>query len=234
MCGRITSRPNPHDVRGKLKHMNNPNYQPRYNVAPTQDIQVVREGSHGREMVNMRWGLIPHWSKDPKAGPLMINARVETIEEKPAYREAFQKRRCLIVADGYYEFLQEGAVKQPWYITLRNEEMFAFAGMWDEWKSKTAREAPIQSATIITTDANDALVSIHPRMPVILRTTDEYDAWLNPQANRDALFRMLRPLPSDSVKAYRVSRAVNNWRHDAPDCVVPLGESEASQLQLAI
>ena len=156
----------------------------------------------------------------------MINARVETIEEKPAYREAFRKRRCLIAADGYYEFLQEGSVKQPWYITLRNEEMFAFAGMWDEWKPKTGSGTPIQSATIITTDANELLAPIHPRMPAILRTIEEYDAWLNPHTSREELFEMLRPLPSDWVKAYRVTRAVNNWRHDTPDRVVPIPDRE--------
>lgn len=222
MCGRLTVRPNPHHVAGRFKYMNNPNFAPRYNVAPTQDIQVVREGEHGRELVNMRWGLVPRWSKDSKAGPLMINAKAETVEEKPAYREAFKKRRCLIVADGYYEWTAEGKTKQPWYITVKGVDVFGFAGLWESWKPKGSNDVPIQSSAIITTTANEHLAFIHERMPVIFTTTEEYDAWLDPNASREELVEMLRPLPSDAVMAYKVGRAVNNWRHDAPDCVEPI------------
>jgi putative SOS response-associated peptidase YedK len=168
--------------------------------------------------VLLRWGLIPAWADDPKIGNRMINARSDTVAAKPAFRTAFQRRRCLVAADGYYEWKQLPDGKQPYLIGRRNGGPMAFAGLWERW---TKGEQPIESCTIITTDAGDAVSAIHDRMPVIL-PPEEYDRWLDPHADPQELTGLLLPYPLDDLTARAVSRTVNSPRNDTPECVEPL------------
>lgn len=188
---------------------------PRYNIAPSQPVLAARNGPGGtREMVALQWGLIPFWAKDPKTGYSTINARAETVASKPAFRQPFRKRRCLIAADGFYEWQRTNHRKQPYYIRLRAGEPFAFAGLWEHWE----RDGEvIESCTIIVTQANSLVAAIHDRMPVILPQTD-YDTWLNPQLqDPGALNPLLRPYPADGMIASPVGLAVNNPRNDSPE-----------------
>lgn len=222
MCGRFTVKGDPAKVRKTFRLQSIPNLMPRYNVAPTQDIPVVGLGKDGPSLIQMRWGLVPSWSKDPKAGAPLINARADTVAVKPAFREAFRKRRCLIVADGFYEWTGEKEQKQAWYITLKSGEPFGFAALWERWRPPTGTPGePILSAALITTDANDAISHIHHRMPVILDPVD-HTAWLDPDSAPDRLSGLLKPLPSGAVQAYRVGNTVNAVRNDGPECVAPL------------
>ena len=222
MCGRFTVKSDPAKVRQAFRLLSIPNLMPRYNVAPTQDIAVVGLGKNGPNLIQMRWGLVPSWSKDPKAGAPLINARADTVAVKPSFRESFRKRRCLIVADGFYEWTGEKEQKQAWYITLASGEPFGFAALWERWRPPAgASGEPILSAAIVTTDANDAIAHIHHRMPVILDPAD-HAAWLDPDAAPDHLAGLLKPLPSASVQAYRVGKTVNAVRNDGPECVAPL------------
>lgn len=191
---------------------------PRYNIAPTQSVWTVRQptDSEKREAVRMRWGLIPFWAKDVSIGYKMINARCETVLEKPAFRDAFKKRRCLIPADGFYEWKKEKYLKQPFNFRMKDDSVFAFAGLWERWKAPDGQH--IESCTILTTQPNELLTGIHDRMPVILQTKD-YSVWLNSAlVMPDELCELLVPFNPDAMKKYPVSIAVNNARHDAPDC----------------
>jgi putative SOS response-associated peptidase YedK len=222
VCGRFTVKGDPAKVRKNFRLATIPNLMPRYNVAPTQDISVVGLGKEGPSLIQMRWGLVPSWSKDPKAGAPLINARADTVAVKPAFREAFRKRRCLIVADGFYEWTGEKEQKQAWYITLKSGEPFGFAALWERWRPPAGVPGePILSAAIVTTDANDAIAHIHHRMPVILDPAD-HAAWLDPDAAPERLAALLKPLPSAAVQAYRVGKTVNAVRNDGPECVAPL------------
>ena len=196
-----------------------PNLPPRYNVAPTQQVPIVRRaGNDGeRELVQVRWGLIPFWAKDASIGYKLINARAEGIAEKPSFREALKRgRRCLIAADGFYEWQKTGGAKQPWRITLKDGEPFAFAGLWERWE-KAPDGVPVESCTIITTSANQLVRPLHDRMPVIL-APDDYPAWLGEDAVREVA-ELLRPYPSEAMHAYRISTAVNNVKNEGPECV---------------
>lgn len=225
MCGRFSEKSDPSKTRQVFRLLSIPNLVPRYNIAPTQNVSVVGLGKEGPSLIQMRWGLIPSWSKDPKAGAPLINARSDTVAVKPAFREAFRKRRCLIVADGFYEWTGEKEQKQAWYITLKSGEPFGFAGLWERWRPPANAEGePILSATIVTTDANDAIAHIHHRMPVILNPAD-HGTWLDPNAEPERLSALLKPLPSDAVRFYKVGKAVNAVRNDGPDCVAPLEEA---------
>jgi len=191
----------------------------RYNIAPTQTVIVVSDDGT-RHLTQMRWGLIPSWAKDPAIGNRMINARAETVATKPAFRVALRKRRCLIPADGFYEWQQVGRRSQPVYITLKTREAFSFAGLWEAWTSPDGEE--INSCTIITTEANDVLKPIHDRMPVIL-TREAEAVWLDPTIqDPERLLPLLTPYPSEEMEAYPVSTKVNNPVHDTPECVLPL------------
>ena len=192
---------------------------PRYNIAPTQTVIVVSDDGT-RHLTQMRWGLIPSWAKDPAIGNRMINARAETVATKPAFRVALRNRRCLIPADGFYEWTPAGRRKQPVYIALKSRAPFAFAGLWEAWISPEGQE--IKSCTIITTEANDLLKPIHDRMPVIV--TQEAEAvWLDPTIqDPERLLPLLTPYPSEEMEAYPVSTKVNNPVHDTPECVLPL------------
>ena len=186
---------------------------PRYNIAPTQEAPVVRAGEDGRrEVAMLRWGLVPFWAKDPKMGAKLINARSETVAEKPSFRNAFRKRRCLVPASGFFEWTGEAGHKVPHAITLAGRELFAFAGLYEHWKSPEGEAR--ETFTILTTGANHAMSAIHDRMPVILAVAD-YDSWLlGPPEDAQAL---LKPSPDDEIRSRTVSRALNNPRNDSPE-----------------
>jgi putative SOS response-associated peptidase YedK len=222
MCGRFTLRPNPHEfaeifavVRGLEEE-----WQASYNIAPTQNVVCVRDREE-REFFKTRWGLIPSWAKDAKIGSSCINARVETVDTKPAFRSAFKKRRCLVVADGYYEWRPSD--KQPFYITLKSREPMAFAGLWETW---TSPEGPVQSCTICTTDANDSMGHLHDRMPIIL-PRPSIDHWLDPSvSDPDELKPMLQQFPGDEMQTWPVGKAVGNVRNQGASLIEPIDAPE--------
>jgi len=191
--------------------------KPGFNIAPGQDIPVITNTPGGREISPMRWGLIPHWAKDAKIGYKMINARAEKVGEKPAFKGAFRRRRCLIPASGFYEWKKEGRVKQPLLITLPGEKVFALAGIWEHWLAPGG--SAVYSCSIITTAANRHLEGIHNRMPVILAGERDYEQWLSPD---DPLFlqHLLRPYEGDML-VYPVSARVNSPQDDDPGLIEP-------------
>ena len=227
MCGRFTLRSSANAIADQFQLSFLPDLQPRYNIAPTQSIAVVRlapaaSDAHeaaNRELVMLHWGLIPSWAKDRKIGYSTINARAETVDSKPAFRQAYQKRRCLVLCDGYYEWQKiDAKQKQPYYIHRRDDQPFALAGLWEHWQRG---DQALQSCTIIVTAANPLLQSIHDRMPVILERGD-YDLWLDPEAKGTPQLReLLRPLAGDDLEAYRVSTVVNSPKNDLPQCIAP-------------
>ena len=223
MCGRFTLRTPAHRLAEAFGVCDLPNLAPRYNIAPSQDVAAVRraEDGDGRELVLLRWGLVPYWAKDPAIGNRMINARAETVAEKPAFRAAFRRRRCLVAADGFYEWQKTAdGKKQPWFIRLADDAPFAIAGLWERWKSPQGDA--VESCTLITTAANETLGPIHDRMPVIL-APDAWDAWLAPEsASAGALTALLRPYTGDGLTAQRIGRLVNDPRSDEPACIAPL------------
>lgn len=218
MCGRFTLKTPAPVLLGLFDLPDAAALPPRYNIAPTQPVVVVRNApAHpGRELVQMRWGLIPSWADDPAIGNRLINARSETAANKPAFRSAFRQRRCLVPADGFYEWQKVGRKKQPFYFHLRDGGPFAFAGLWEHWQ-KDADQA-IESCTLLTTDANDLVRPLHDRMPVILAPED-YERWLDPGTAIPQLEALLRPYPGDAMTAYPVSVQVNNPRNEGPACV---------------
>jgi putative SOS response-associated peptidase YedK len=194
-------------------------FTPAYNIAPTQPVAtvVVASPDASRELVWMHWGLIPSWAKDRRVGSRMINARAETVAQKPAYRTAFRRRRCLLLADGFYEWQRLDGKKLPYFIHLRDDRPFAFAGLWEHWQGPG--EETLQSCALVTTEANELMRPIHDRMPVIL-PEGEYARWLDPSLDApESLLPLLRPYPSEAMAAYRVSTYVNNPTHDSPLCV---------------
>jgi len=220
MCGRYTLQATPEEIAAHFAVEDPPLFKSHYNIAPTQNVPVVRlkPDTTKRELVLLRWGLIPSWAKDPKIAYSTINAKAETVAEKPAFRSAFRKRRCLIPASGFYEWQQEGKQKQPMYIRLRDHRPFAFAGLWELWEPKIGE--PIESCTIVTTNANEFMLPIHNRMPLIL-TVQDYDRWLDPIVQTDILQTLLKPYSADEMEAYAVSKMVNNPRNDIPQCIEP-------------
>jgi putative SOS response-associated peptidase YedK len=196
-------------------------FEPRYNLAPSQDAPVIVE-EDGRKVVMMRWGLIPHWAKEPSIGYKMINARAETVVSKPSFRRPFQKQRCLVAADSFYEWkVQDGKKKKtPFRILMKNEEPFVFAGLWDSWKKPDGEL--LKSFTIITTNANDFLKPIHDRMPVILKKEDT-DKWLDPNFKDVAyLEKLLVPYPENQMKTYEISPLVNSPKNNVPEVIQPV------------
>jgi len=198
---------------------------PSYNIAPTQQVLAVRTSSAGgREMVRLRWGLVPSWSQGPDSRYSMVNARAETVHQRPAYRSAFRHRRCLIPADGFYEWGATDRGKQPYFICRRDRRPLVFAGLWEYWEGSEGN--CIESCTIIVTDANQVIRPVHDRMPAILASTD-YDLWLDPKTHdRDGLRALLAPCADAVMEAYPVSRKVNNPRNQGPDLLhaAPVGE----------
>ncbi len=186
--------------------------KPRYNIAPGQNIPVITGSAENREITPMRWGFIPHWARDKKAGYKMINARAETVAEKPAFRAAFRRRRCLIPASGFYEWKKDGKIKKPVLISLPGQRLFAFAGIWDRWDAPEG--GTVYSCCIITTAAAPGLAGIHHRMPVIFTGEREYDLWLSP-SDTEALGYLMRPYRG-RMEVYPVSTRVNSPREDDP------------------
>ena len=196
-------------------------FDPSYNLAPTQSIPVVRNAEQGRELVALRWGLVPFWAKDLSIGNRMINARAETVAEKPSFRNAYRKRRCLVLADGFYEWHKEGEQKTPYFICAKDGKPMGFAGLWEDWTDKETGES-VQTATIVTTAANDFMAPLHQRMPVIF-TPDNGDRWLNMDDNLLNEFPSFQP----ALKAWPVSRRVNNPRNNDQSLIDPTGETLA-------
>jgi putative SOS response-associated peptidase YedK len=194
---------------------------PRYNLAPTQEAAVVRVPAPGapRQLVPLRWGLIPYWAKEASIGNRMINARAESVAEKPAYKWSFKKKRCLIPADGFYEWKKEGKAKQPYLIHRQDGKPFAFAGLWSTWVDREHGGTPVETFTILTTDANDLMRPLHDRMPVIV-APENFDLWLDPKVEDPAKLQpLLVPHASEGFEAFPVSRNVNSPAHDAADCI---------------
>ncbi|NHZ69726.1 MAG: hypothetical protein GWP20_00635 [Thermotogales bacterium] len=194
-------------------------FEPSYNIAPGRNVAVVRDGPNGRELVPVRWGLVPHWSKESSTKYSTINARAETVAEKPTYRDAFKSRRCLIPATGFYEWKRDGEQKIPHHIQLPGGGLFAFAGLWDHWEKQ---EEGFDSCSIIVTTANEIMKPVHDRMPVILNQA-YYNAWLNPaHGNRAQLQSMLVPY-AGTMDVYPVSKRVNSPKNDDAGCIERVG-----------
>jgi putative SOS response-associated peptidase YedK len=194
-------------------------YQPNYNVAPTQEILIiVNDGK--RRLVRSRWGLVPSWSKDLSTGYKMINARSESLAEKPSFKTAFENQRCLVVADGFYEWKKEGTLKKPYYIRLKSGKPVGFAGLYNVWTSPEGER--INTSTIITTDANDLVRPLHDRMPVIA-PEDQYGLWLDPAIHeKEVLSPILKPIASEEIELYRVTPKMNSFKYNNPENIVPL------------
>ena len=227
MCGRFTQRLSWAELHELMDLIGPPrNLRPRYNVAPSQDVAVVRAADGGRSVSMLRWGLIPAWAKDPAIGYRLINARSETVAEKPSFRSAYRRRRCLIPADGFYEWQRLGKIRQPWLFGLRDGAPFALAGLWERWTVPEGAELtgslaelgagdPVETCTILTTAANETVAPVHGRMPVIL-PRDACDPWL---AGEDV---SLAPFAADAMTAHPVSTLVNRPANDDPRCVEPV------------
>jgi len=220
MCGRFALKAPPRTIQEHFHLPETIELSPRFNIAPSQTIAVVRclQGEKTRQLVMLRWGLIPPWAKDMKIGYKMINARSETLAQKPSFRAAFKKRRCLIVADGFYEWKHAGRIKEPFYVQLENGAVFGFAGLWESWKSPDGNI--VESCTVITTSANELIRKIHDRMPVILLPAD-YETWLQDSTPEQRLQQLLAPYPAEVMEMYRVSSEVNSPKNDTPACIRP-------------
>lgn len=221
MCGRFSQRQSAEAIAQAFQVLEVPSLTPRYNIAPTQAVATVLQNSQqeGRHLKMLHWGLIPSWAKDPKIASKLINARAETVAEKPSFRSAFRQRRCLVVADGFYEWQQQEnkKQKQPYYFRFKDESPFAFAGLWERWEDPNGKE--IQSCTLLTTEANDLMRPIHHRMPVILSPKD-YELWLDPEVKKPELLQpLLHPYPTEQMTAYPVSKLVNKPTNDSADCI---------------
>lgn len=222
MCGRYTLKADRTQIARLFGLEDLPRFEPRYNLGPTQDGLVVRPGGEPgtRTAALLRWGLIPPWTREGHSGPLLINARGETAASKPAFRDAFRNRRCLVVADGFYEWTRTRTVRVPHHFTVRHGELFAMAGLWERWHPPGAEAGErLETFTILTTSANDLVTPHHDRMPVILDPT-LYDDWLNPLVHDvEVVQRMLKPFPAMEMAVRRVSHRVNSVAHDDPGCL---------------
>ena len=226
MCGRFILTSPGKDMQDQFELQHEPELTPRYNIAPTQMVLVVRfdQETTVKQFEMLKWGLVPFWAKDASIGPRLINARCETLGQKPAYRAAFKSRRCLIPTNGFYEWMKEKEKKQPYLIRLADESLFALAGLWEHWKGPDG--AIIESCTVITTEANDLLRPIHDRMPVIIPKND-YDSWLNPEMLGQETFQsLLQPYPSHEMVFFPVNPKVNKATYENPDCIEPVLRAE--------
>ncbi len=221
MCGRYTLRSSIKEIAEALEAVSEKirEDKARYNIAPTQAVVAAREADEVRELVQLKWGLVPAWAKDASIGSRLINARSETVAEKPSFKEAFRPRRCLIPASGFYEWARtETGNKQPFYFRMKDEHPFAFAGLWERWGE--GRET-IESCTILTTEANEVLAPVHDRMPVIVAPED-YALWLDQKVTKaERLTPLLRPYPAERMASHPVSSSVNNPRYDNEDLLAP-------------
>jgi putative SOS response-associated peptidase YedK len=211
MCGRFALFASGEELRERYPFVEDAQIEPRYNIAPTQPVKIVRETDMGREMVSLRWGLIPSWARDPTTTYPLINARAETVAQKPSFRAAFKQRRCLIPASGYYEWQKTDGSKQPHFIRPHGGGLFAFAGLWEG-----------ETCTILTTTANDLMRPLHERMPVILDPTAEA-LWLDTRADAISLHALLVPYPGEKMEAFPVSPWVSNPKYEGPLCLERVG-----------
>jgi putative SOS response-associated peptidase YedK len=221
MCGRYTLAESPRKLAKRFDVPETPDLPfdgQRYNIAPTQQVPIVRQRDNVREMVLAKWGLIPSWAKDIKIGNQLLNARADTVATKPSFRSAFKARRCLIPADGFYEWQKTQDGKQPFHIRMKDKEAFAFAGLWEWWRPEEGE--PVESCAIITTDANELMAPIHNRMPVILAAND-YVTWLQADQKPDKLLSLLRPFPFEKMEAFPISKLVNNPRNQGEKLIEP-------------
>jgi len=218
MCGRYTLTKPRKSIESHFQaQVPKGGHRERYNIAPTQTLPVVVASNDERKMEAMRWGLVPSWTKDLKTQSPLINARAETIQEKPSFRSSFKTKRCLVPADGFYEWVKKDSGKVPYWIHLADEELFAFAGIWAEWGKDDER---LHSFSIITTEANSALRSLHHRMPVIL-DPDGYGPWLDASATPEDTAALLKSYSSELMAYHEVSLRVNSPRNDDPECLAP-------------
>lgn len=222
MCGRFSLAATGEEVAAHYELPEVPFVVPRYNIAPTQPVAAIRLKSSGsREFTFFQWGLIPSWAKDPSTGSKMINARAETVADKPAFRAAFKRRRCLLPATGFYEWQQTNGRKQPMYIHAAEGGIVSLAGLWEVWQSPDG--GLLETCTILTTTPNSLMEPIHNRMPVILDPLD-YGMWLDADTPPDQLHHLLRPYDPARLDAYPVSAAVNRPQNDSVECITPLAE----------
>jgi len=235
MCGRFTLKASPAEMAASFELFREPEWAPRFNIAPSQPIGGIRNVEGQREWSQLRWGLIPSWAKDEKIGYRMINARCETVHEKPSFRSAFKRRRCLIPVDGFYEWTAVGEgrskPKQPFHIRRTDQQTFAFAGLWECWTS--ADGSKVESCTIVTTSANSLLAQIHDRMPVILNP-NEYAAWLDPDVEAEALQQLLVPHGADAYEMYPVAFDVNNARTERAGLHLPINTTGSVRQQATL
>ncbi|GAB4244988.1 MAG: SOS response-associated peptidase [Stanieria sp.] len=219
MCGRFTQTNSSSEIAKAFNLADVPPLEPQYNITPTQQVATIlrSDPKSEREFRWLRWGLIPYWAKDRNIGNKLINARAETVTQKPSFRSAFRHCRCLIMASGFYEWQQEENRKQPFYIQKKDRLPFGFAGLYSTWQPQAGET--ISTCTIITTEANEIMEQIHKRMPVILET-DDYDLWLDPTRQQPELLQsLLQPYNSDKLQVYPVSTLVNNPRNNTPECL---------------
>ncbi len=223
MCGRFTLHLPIEILEQIFESLIIRDIQPRYNIAPTQQVAAVRAYPDGTvHLEHLKWGLIPSWAKDPSIGSRMINARSETVAEKPAFRSALKNRRCIIPANGFYEWQSVGGKKKPLYVRLKDNIPMMFAGLWDHWKAMDGNV--IESCTIVTTTANSLIKPLHDRMPVILEAKD-IDIWLDLHVtDPEQLNPLFKSFPSEKMEMYPVSDSVNSPRNDASECIVPLNK----------
>lgn len=226
MCGRYTLVSNPEAIRALFRYLDRPNFPARYNISPTQPIAVVRLFEGRREFALLRWGLIPGWVKDPRAFSLLLNARGESVLEKPAFNAAIRYRRCLIPFDGFYEWRQLGKVRQPYYIHARDGRPMAFAGLWESWMGPNGEE--METAVIVTTAANRQLAPLHHRMPVIL-PPEAHDPWLDHRSvNAGEAVKLIAPAREDLLEFHPVSAAVNSAANDGPELIEAVEEGSVA------
>jgi putative SOS response-associated peptidase YedK len=226
MCGRYTLTSAPEAIRALFRYQEQPNFPPRYNIAPTQPIAIVRLNEGKRQLALVRWGLLPSWVKDPKTFTLLINARGESASDKPAFRAAMKRRRCLIPADGFYEWQAVAGRKRPFYVRAKSRAPLAFAGLWETWTGPNGEE--METAAIVTTRANRTLAAIHERMPVVV-APEAFDLWLNcAEVDAKTAEALIQPAPDNLLEAYEISTAVNRTANDNAKLIEPvaLGASE--------
>lgn len=218
MCGRYNLTSAPEAIRALFRYRDQPNFPPRYNIAPTQPVPVVRMTDGDRRFALVRWGLIPAWVKDPKDITLLINARGETLHEKPAFKNAFRRRRCIFPADGFYEWKAEGGRKRAFHARPRGGGPIGFAGLWETWTGPNGEE--LETAAIVTTAANREMAAVHHRAPVIV-PREQFELWLSGEAETERAAELIKPAPDGSMEVYEVSPAVNKVANDTPDLVEP-------------
>lgn len=220
MCGRYTFTSAPEAIRQLFGYLEQPDFPPRYNIAPTQPIPIVRLAEDVRHFALVRWGLLPSWVKDPKVFSLLVNARGESISDKPAFKSAMKYRRCLVPADGFYEWQRDGERRRPFYVRAKSGSPLAFAGLWEVWTGPNGEE--VETAAIVTTRANGTLSPIHDRMPVIV-PPEAFDLWLNCQeVDATTATALIAPAPDDLLEAYEISPAVNRTANDSPRLLDPV------------